>query len=393
MTKICIVTDTHFGARSDSELFNEFFFEFWEKVFFPYLEKHNIKNVIHMGDLVDRRKFINLNIANSVHSRFFQKLQSMEVTLHVIIGNHDVYYRNTNEVNCMNQIFWGYDNVKIYTEAQDVFLSEENPDRPYAFIPWINSGNQQRTLDYIADTKAEVAFGHLEVAGFEMDVGNVCDSGFSRATFQKFDSVYTGHFHHKSDDGKIFYLGNTYQITWADYGEKRGFHVYDTESRTMDFIVNPYEMFFKLTYDDTNSDFIRRFIQKFSSDSRTKKNPLKNRHVKVIVVNKNDPHLYDDFMDTIQRVGEPFELTTAEDFTLSLEDQEYSESSEEGESLEYGMDTMTVLNRYVDNLSSNNSLPQNIEAVRSKNILRELYVEAVNLENNSSSATTMDDAQ
>jgi hypothetical protein len=152
-------------------------------------------------------------------------------------------------------------------------------------------------------------------------------------------------------------------------------------------------MFFKLTYDDTNSDFIRRFIQKFSSDSRTKKNPLKNRHVKVIVVNKNDPHLYDDFMDTIQRVGEPFELTTAEDFTLSLEDQEYSESSEEGESLEYGMDTMTVLNRYVDNLSSNNSLPQNIEAVRSKNILRELYVEAVNLENNSSSATTMDDAQ
>lgn len=391
MTKYCVVTDTHAGARSDSLLFDDFFFEFWEKVFFPYLEKNNITNVIHMGDLVDRRKFINLAVADSWHKRFFQKLQSMGVKLHVIIGNHDVYYRNTNDVNCMNQIFWGYDNVKVYTEAQDVFLSEENPTRPYAFIPWINSGNQQQTLEYVSNTQATIAFGHLEINGFEMDVGNVCDSGLPRSVFQKFDSVYTGHFHHKSDDGKIFYLGNTYQITWADYGEKRGFHVFDTESCTMDFIPNPFEMFFKLTYDDTNSDFIRRFIQKFSSDSK-KKNPLKNRYVKIIVVNKNDPHLYDDFMDTIQRVGEPFELTTAEDFSAPIIDDEYANSEENDtkELMEYGMDTMTVLNRYVDNLSSNNSLPQNIDATRSKNILRELYVEAVNLENNSST-TTMDD--
>lgn len=387
MTKYAIVTDTHAGARSDSLLFNDFFFEFWENTFFPYLEKNNIKNVIHMGDLVDRRKFINFAVSDSWHKRFFKKLQSMGIKLHVIIGNHDTYYKNTNDVNCMNQIFWGYDNVSVYSEAQDVFLSEENPTRPYSFIPWINSGNQEITIEYIKNTKATIAFGHLEILGFEMDVGNVCDTGFRRSVFEKYDSVYTGHFHHKSDDGKIFYLGNTYQITWADYGEKRGFHVYDTESNTMDFVLNPYEMFYKLTYDDTKPDLIKEFIKKLSS--RKSNIPIKNRYVKIVVVTKNDPHLYDSFMDIIQRVGEPFELTTAEDFSISFDDNEdHSLGDEDKDDLEYGMDTMTVLNRYVDNLASNNSLPQNIESIRSKNILRELYIEAIN----TTTSSTSDDA-
>lgn len=378
MTRYAIVTDTHAGARSDSLLFNDFFFEFWEKTFFPYLEKNGIKHVIHMGDLVDRRKFINFAVSDSWHTRFFKKLQSMGIRLHVIIGNHDTYYKNTNDVNCMNQIFWGYDNVEVYSESQDVFLSEENPDRPYSFIPWINSGNYQRTMEYIANTKAEVAFGHLEISGFEMDAGNVCDTGFKRNVFGKYETVFTGHFHHKSTDGQIYYLGNTYQITWADHGERRGFHVYDTESRSLDFIENPYEMFFKIPYDDSDPDAIRKTLKNSKSFSK-----YKNRYVKIIVINKNDPHLYDTFLDTIQRAGEPFELTAAEDFSNTgdlLKDENL-------EDLDYGLDTVTVLNKYIDNLKTNNALPQNIDDMRIKNVLRELYVEAVNMENTSSTTT------
>jgi hypothetical protein len=125
--------------------------------------------------------------------------------------------------------------------------------------------------------------------------------------------------------------------------------------------------------------------------SLKKNSPLKNRYVKIIVVNKNDPHLYDSFMDTIQRVGEPFELTTAEDFTLTSIDDTYASDEDDKDELEYGMDTMTVLNKYVDNLSSNNSLPQNIDAMRSKNILRELYIEAINLESTTLSTSQSDD--
>ena len=57
--KICLINDTHAGARGDSLLFNEFFFKFWEGTFFPYLKENNIKQIIHLGDVVDRRKYIN----------------------------------------------------------------------------------------------------------------------------------------------------------------------------------------------------------------------------------------------------------------------------------------------------------------------------------------------
>jgi hypothetical protein len=146
-------------------------------------------------------------------------------------------------------------------------------------------------------------------------------------------------------------------------------------------------MFFKLKYDDSDPEKIKSFIRAINAESNS---PFKNRYVKIIVVNKNDPHLYDSFMDTIQRVGEPFELTTAEDFSAPDID-DYVAGEEEKDNLEYGMDTMTVLNKYVDNLSSNNSLPQNIEPIRTKNVLRELYVEAVNLESASSTSQSSDD--
>lgn len=378
MTKYAIVTDTHAGARGDSLLFNEFFFKFWEGTFFPYLEKHGITNVIHMGDLVDRRKFINFAVSDSWHRRFFKAFEDRGIKLKVIIGNHDTYYKNTNDVNCMNQIFWGYPNVEVFSEAQDVFLSEETPERPYSFIPWINSGNYQKTMDYIKNTKAKTAFGHLEISGFEMDAGNVCDGGFNRKAFSNYETVYTGHFHHKSSDGHIFYLGNTYQITWADYGEVRGFHVFDTESNILEFVENPNVMFHKVTYDDLDTVAVKRTVQGFKADV------YKGTYVKIVVVNKNDPHLYDDFMDTLQR-AEPFEITTAEDFTNTFSE------GEEGEDLEYGVDTVTVLNKYIDGLDANSGLPQNITATRTKNVLRELYVEAVNLENATSSTQPSDD--
>ena len=368
MTKYALVTDTHAGARSDSLLFNEFFFKFWEGTFFPYLEKHGIKKVIHLGDLVDRRKFINFGISDAWHKRFFQRLQDMGVELKVIIGNHDAFYKNSNAINSMNQIFYGYDNVTTYSESQDVFLSEENPEEPTAFIPWINSGNFQKSMDYIRNTKAEVAFGHLEISGFEMDRGVVCDGGFKRSIFDKFDTVYTGHFHHRSTDGLVHYLGNTYQITWADHGEIRGFHIYDTEKRSVDFIPNPNTIFHKYVYDDSTDDNKTEIREQLGAKHFM---DFRDTYLKVVVANKTDPVLYDSLLDQIYKAN-PADISVAEDYaTLEGLEDEVSDS-------ELGDDTISVLNKYIDGLSSNNALPQNLETPRIKTLMRELYVEALN---------------
>ena len=94
--KIAIITDTHFGARNDNLNFNEYFYKFYENIFFPTLEERGITTCVHMGDVVDRRKFISFRIANDFRKRFINRFQELGVDLHIIIGNHDTYYKNTN---------------------------------------------------------------------------------------------------------------------------------------------------------------------------------------------------------------------------------------------------------------------------------------------------------
>ena len=105
MSKIVILTDTHFGARSDSLIFNEFFYDFYENQFFPYVKSHpEITTFLHMGDCLDRRKYINYKIAKDFRERFIRGLDELNIPCHFIVGNHDIYYKNTLEVNCYNEL-------------------------------------------------------------------------------------------------------------------------------------------------------------------------------------------------------------------------------------------------------------------------------------------------
>jgi 3',5'-cyclic AMP phosphodiesterase CpdA len=112
--KIALITDTHFGARGDSIPFNDYFFRFWENTFFPYIEEHKIKHIVHLGDFVDRRKFINYQILNTVRTSFLDKIPA-GCHMDVIVGNHDVPFRNTNEVNAIQELFGDRENVTVYS--------------------------------------------------------------------------------------------------------------------------------------------------------------------------------------------------------------------------------------------------------------------------------------
>ena len=59
--KIALVTDTHFGARSDSQAFDAYFKKFYQEVFFSEIDKRKITKIIHLGDCFDRRKYVNFN--------------------------------------------------------------------------------------------------------------------------------------------------------------------------------------------------------------------------------------------------------------------------------------------------------------------------------------------
>lgn len=337
--KIALITDTHFGARGDSILFHNYFLEFYDNVFFPYLDDNGIDTVIHLGDVTDRRKFINYNILDGFKSRFIERLKKYDT--YFIIGNHDVYYKNTNRINSMEQLFG--DELKIYTETTT--LNFDGTD--VCFIPWINSENYDNTISHLKKTKAKIAMGHLEIAGFEMGAGLMCHDGMDKKLFKNFDIVMSGHFHHKSHNGNIHYLGNPYEITWVDCNDKRGFHIFDTETLELEHIINPYKMFHKVYYDE---------------DEKISASKYKDKYVKLIVKNKTDSYKFDVFVDELYR-NEVADLSIVDDST----EWDFEEASD----IDATEDTMSLLTNYIDNYEID------VDKNKLKSIMQDLYVSAL----------------
>ena len=150
--KVALVTDTHFGARNDSNIFDEYFYKFYDNIFFPYLEKNNIKTLIHLGDIVDRRKYINFVTLRHLKDTLLHPLLDRGVDFHVIIGNHDVPYKNTNDINSMAELFDQH-NVSYYSEPS--VQSFDGTD--ILFVPWINTENYANSMNHIQTSKAQIS--------------------------------------------------------------------------------------------------------------------------------------------------------------------------------------------------------------------------------------------
>lgn len=347
--KIALVTDTHFGARSDSQAFDAYFKRFYQEVFFPELDKRSIKKIIHLGDCFDRRKYVNFNSLKSCREYFFDEISSRNIYMDMIVGNHDTFFKNTNDVNSPDLLLGEYNNIQAYDRPTEV--------NGIVYLPWLCADNYQEATDLINKTKAKVCFGHLEIAGFVMFKGqNTHEShdGLDPSMFKKFDLVCSGHYHHKHGKGNIEYLGNPYQMFWNDHEDARGFHIFDTETLELEFIENPFSIFEKYYYDDEKED-------PDSIDSSI----FAKKLIKLIVVNKKDFVKFDRFIERIYS-KEPIELKIIEDFS-----EFEAEALDESIDLE---DTMTLLSNYVD------SVDTDADRDKIKGILRTLYVEAQHYE-------------
>lgn len=213
--RIIFLGDTHFGARSDSLVFHNHFDKFYTGVLFPYMEKENITHIIQLGDLFDRRKYINFNTLHLAREYFFEPLRQKGFTMDVFVGNHDTYYRSGNEVNSPNLLLGEYTNIRTFSEP----VTCTYDDIDIALLPWVNTTNHDECMEFLDETKAPILLGHLEIAGFEMYKGSVVDHGMPMEPFMKFDTVCSGHFHHKSSRGNIHYLGcihRTGKVTTED---------------------------------------------------------------------------------------------------------------------------------------------------------------------------------
>ena len=346
--KVAIITDQHLGARKSSRVFHDFFNKFYTNIFFPTLKKRRIDTVLDLGDTYDNRRTLDLWAANWSKTEYFDKLREMGVTVHALVGNHTAYFKDTNDVNTLSGIVGEYDNISIYDRATEVVIG----GLPILFLPWINQQNKEESYAAIENSKSKVAMGHLELNGFEAHRGYIMDHGDSTAPYKKFDKVFSGHYHRKSQRNNIWYLGNPYQIYWNDYRDPRGFHIFDTETLELEFIQNPYEIYQKIYYHEDN---IQSSMFKFHEYANT--------FIKIIVEKKTNTDKFERFISQLYSAG-VHEIKVIEDPSFEQDLSEEIDIERE--------DTLTILERYVDDMEHSDK-----DAL--KNILKSLYVEALEL--------------
>lgn len=351
--QVAIITDTHFGARADSLAFLSYQEKFYDEVFFPTLIENKIDTILHLGDLYERRKYINFVTLKKCKEMFLNKLQEYGMKMHIVVGNHDTYYKDTNSTNSLDLLISSYPNITVH-EFDPVTL--EIDGTKIVLSPWIAQDNYLSTMEYLNKTDAQIVMGHFEIAGFEVLRGTLCDHGLDKNIFNKFDIVYSGHFHHPSSHDNITYLGAPYEITWSDYQGKRGFHLFNPASRELTFVQNPFRLFHKIEYDD--SDLTIEDINALDTSM------LAGTYIKVLIKSKNNPYLFDLFLDKITLAG-AVDVKTIDD-SLSLEGFSDDDTINEAE------DTITLLTKYVDSME--------IRSDRAKinNMLITLYQEAIN---------------
>ena len=348
--KVAIITDQHFGARNDSIAFLDFFQKFYDNTFFPTLDASGIDTVLVLGDTFDRRKYVNFYALDRAKKMFFDKLEERGITVYMLAGNHDTYFKNTNEVNSPDLLLAEYNNIEVIDEPKTINVNGFE----VCMLPWICPENYTQSIDEIKNTTSTICMGHLEIAGFAMYRGMESHEGFSAETFNKFDLVFSGHYHHRSNDGNIYYLGNPYELTWQDYNDPRGFHLFDFSTRQLNFIENPYRMYERLEYSDKE-------VEPIDLDSLD----LKEKFVKLVVLEKTDFYKFDKFIQKLYNKG-CHEIKIVEDFS----EFEAGEINEEI-NLE---DTVSVLSNYIE------SIETDVDKEKVKSYMRGLYTEAINIE-------------
>ena len=346
--KIALINDTHWGARNDSPAFIDYFNRFYNEIFFPYLQQNNINTIVHLGDVVDRRKFINHNTAHNFKLNFWDKIDLLNIDTHVIIGNHDTYYKNTNEINALQNLNISF-NTKVYTSCETVNFDGLD----ILFIPWICDANMEDSLHNIDKSTAQIVMGHLEIKGFEMHKGHLNEQGLDKSLFKRFEKVISGHFHKKSDDGQVYYLGCPYQIMWSDYNCPKGFHIFDTATREITRVPNPLIMFKKFIYDDKKEDYSKKDLSDYE-----------NTYVKLFISQKTDSDMFDKLLDRFHNEINAYEINVIEDLSSDIN------STVKENILDQGEDTLTFLGNYIDQVDTT------LDRAKLKTFAKQLYVEA-----------------
>ena len=353
--KVAIIGDTHAGARGDKRPFQNNMRRFFKNEFFPKLKEEGITNIIHTGDLFDRRKYINFNTLQLIRECFLDVMKKEGISFRIIYGNHDVAYKNTNTLNSLDLFLNEYSNIEVVRKPS-VFVY--NGSR-IALVPWINEENEEETMNFIGNNSSvDLLCGHFDIMNFEFTPGvkNI-EKGIEPSTFADYKQVVSGHYHVPGSMLNIMYPGSPFEFTWNDYGQEKGYVIYDTKNKGINKVPTQARMFYKVFYDDEDDFKLKKTRSFFKLYT--------DKFVKVIVKKKDNKKKFDAFLNDIYSFN-PHDVSVVESdetFVLS-EDQINTETKS----------TMEIINSTIDNMTLN------VPTQELKTLFSELYSESLSLE-------------
>ena len=311
--------------------------------------------ILCLGDVTDRRKFLNYQTLSFAKHMFFEPARERGITIHWTLGNHDLPFKHSLQLSS-HEAFREYTNVKVYQSAAVVSFR----DTPVLLVPWLCDENVTTDMNLIRSFEGAVVMGHFEFGGFEMYRGVPNAHGMSIDDFKHFKLVLSGHYHHRSSHGNIHYLGAPYEMVWSDCDDDRGFHWWTPETHDLEFVRNPYHLFYKFTYDDANqpSPYVKSLLDRMTAANLTQK------IVKILVKQKTQPIWFDTFSDAVLKLG-AHDIQFVDDTAWSLEDFNGVEHND-------ALDTLTLIHNYVNGLPwANSEVQRDVTS-----LLSELYQEA-----------------
>jgi DNA repair exonuclease SbcCD nuclease subunit len=303
--KIALITDTHFGARGDSIKVLDAQEQMFEESFFPICQKYGIKNVFHLGDLVDKNRTISFSTYDRIRNMFLEPMRKNNMTMDIILGNHDVTYKNFDDSNS-GMLLQDYTNIFVHSSARPQVLYGKYH---IMVCPWINENNKNESLDMMFNQTfndppgPNILMGHFDIHGFIHEQENVNKVIFNQSDFKDYDIVLSGHYHNKQTIGNIHYLGSPWPIAWGEDTVDKGFYIFDLETLELTFIKNENTLFMRIEYDDNKPMQVPKTAE--------------NKFVKLSIKSKQDAGAFAVYKEQLDRIALDVVVDTPEKFIFN----------------------------------------------------------------------------
>ena len=343
--RIWMISDTHLGCRSNSvmwlDLIEDYFFNF----FIPLVEKEYKEGDVlyHLGDVFDNRQSLNL-AAQHVAIKVFERLGKIFDKVHIIVGNHDIMKKNSNEISSVDCIKY-IPNVTVHKKPKLITYG----DKKCLLMPWRrDSEHEKETLEKYTDN-IDYLFCHTETQGVQTSPNKryLHENGNDLNTFKRFSKVFSGHIHYRQEKGNFILVGNPYQMTRSDRDNQKGIYILDLEKDKYRFIKNTH-----------SPVFIRYYI----------KNILERRMFALIdEIDNNFVDVYipsnilgkyniNKFMDCLDGIARKLEPKIYDDDESELDFNDIKSSDFSGE-----LNLMNISKEYVNNLNLDEDLKEKIK--------------------------------